>query len=189
MSKLGGGYRQAAAEVRQYAATLRNATDDQVDLALAMTKSGKGMRRMEILAQQAGYQVGDLAVQIQSGTNAAVALGQQGSQLLGFFGPKGAIAGAALAIGTGLVAPLLNAKGAARDLSEELEELETSLGEVATGAEASISAGLTAKIVEAQSAVNELVAQCRAKTLRKLCLSLVRLCSRSSHSNHDRRRA
>jgi len=50
--------------------------------------------------QQVGYQVGDFAVQIQGGTNALVALGQQGSQLLGILGPMGAIAGAALAIWT-----------------------------------------------------------------------------------------
>jgi hypothetical protein len=50
--------------------------------------------------QQVGYQVGDFAVQVQSGTNAMVALGQQGSQLLGILGPFGALAGAALAIAT-----------------------------------------------------------------------------------------
>ena len=52
--------------------------------------------------QQVGYQVQDFAVQVQGGTSALVALGQQGSQLLGIFGPYGAIAGMILAIGTGL---------------------------------------------------------------------------------------
>ena len=52
--------------------------------------------------QQVGYQVGDFAVQVQSGTNAMVALGQQGSQLLGILGPFGALAGAALAIATAI---------------------------------------------------------------------------------------
>lgn len=52
--------------------------------------------------QQVGYQVGDFAVQVQGGTNALVALGQQGSQLLGILGPMGAIAGAALAIWTAI---------------------------------------------------------------------------------------
>lgn len=52
--------------------------------------------------QQVGYQVGDFAVQVQGGTNAMVALGQQGSQLLGIFGAGGAIAGALLAIGTAI---------------------------------------------------------------------------------------
>lgn len=167
LAKLGGGYNKANSEIRKYAYSLRNATDDQLNLAQAMTKSGKGMRRMEILAQQAGYQIGDFAVQVQSGTNVAVAFGQQASQLLGFFGPMGAVAGAGIAIGTGLIAPLLNAKGATRDLSEELEELETSLGKVAISAEASISAGLTANLVAAQSAVNELVSRMQSEDFQR----------------------
>ena len=40
--------------------------------------------------QQVGYQVGDFAVQVQGGTSALVALGQQGAQLLGIFGAGGA---------------------------------------------------------------------------------------------------
>jgi phage-related minor tail protein len=167
LAKLGGGYNKANSEIRKYAFSLRSATDDQLNLAQAMAKSGKGMRRMEILAQQAGYQIGDLAVQIQSGTNAAVALGQQGSQLLGFFGPTGAIAGAALAIGTGLIAPLLKSKDTTRDLSEELEELEESLNKVATGAEASISAGLTASLIAAQTEVNRLVALTQSEDFQR----------------------
>jgi len=85
--------------------------------------SRKRMRRVEVIAQQAGYQFGDLAIQIQGGTNAAVALGQQGSQLLGFFGPTGAIAGAALAVATGLIAPFVKARKEASDFKETLEEV------------------------------------------------------------------
>ena len=48
--------------------------------------------------QQAGYQVGDFAVQVGAGTSAVQAFGQQGSQLLGIFGPVGAILGAGVAI-------------------------------------------------------------------------------------------
>lgn len=110
LTKIGGSYAKANSEVRKYAYGLRQVTDDQLNLAQALAKSGKGMRRMEILAQQAGYQVGDFAVQVQSGTNVAVAFGQQASQLLGFFGPYGAIAGAGIAIGTGLIAPLLKSR-------------------------------------------------------------------------------
>lgn len=62
--------------------------------------------------QQVGYQVQDFAVQVQGGTSAMVALGQQGSQLLGIFGPAGAIAGAILAVGTGLVGAFMASKKA-----------------------------------------------------------------------------
>ena len=47
--------------------------------------------------QQAGYQVNDFIVQIASGQNALVAFGQQGSQLAGIFGTKGAVVGAIIA--------------------------------------------------------------------------------------------
>jgi len=41
--------------------------------------------RLGVVTQQAGYQVGDFFVQIQSGTNVFVALGQQATQLVGTF--------------------------------------------------------------------------------------------------------
>lgn len=123
LQKLGFTYNQASSQIRKYAASIRNATDAQLAQAQAVSLSGKGMRRFEILAQQAGYQIGDFAVQVQGGTNIAVAFGQQMSQLLGFFGPTGAIAGAAVAIGTGLIAPLLKAKQEAEDLKGSIEDL------------------------------------------------------------------
>lgn len=109
---------------------LKQMTNQQLAAAAGLAASGKGMRRMEILAQQAGYQIGDFAVQVQSGTNAMVALGQQGSQLLGFFGPTGAIAGAGLAIATGLLAPLLNAKDAAKETKDEVKTLNDALSDL-----------------------------------------------------------
>jgi len=73
--------------------------------------------------QQAGYQVGDFAVQLQGGTNAAVAFGQQGSQLLGIFGAFGAVMGAVLAVTTAIVAPMLDSAEAGGKMSEEFSKL------------------------------------------------------------------
>lgn len=157
LQKLGFDYNRASSQVRQYSFALRNATEEQLNHAQAMSLSGKGMRRFELFAQQAGYQVGDFAVQVQSGTNVAVAFGQQASQLLGFLGPKGAIAGAGIAIATGFIAPLLKSKDATRDLNKELEELERTLGEVSVGAKASIEAGLTKQLIDAQAEINRII--------------------------------
>jgi len=167
LQKLGFDYNRASSQVRQYSFALRNATEEQLNHAQAMSLSGKGMRRFELFAQQAGYQVGDFAVQVQSGTNVAVAFGQQASQLLGFLGPKGAIAGAGIAIATGFLAPLLRSKDATRDLNEELEELERTLDEVSTGAKASIQAGLTSELISAQAAVNELIARTQSEDFKR----------------------
>lgn len=121
------GVQQIDAAIKNMDTSIKRATASQERFE---NTSRKGMRRMEILAQQAGYQIGDLAVQIQSGTNAAVAFGQQGSQLLGFFGPAGAIAGAGLAIATGLIAPFLNARDAADDLTLSVDEISTALNKL-----------------------------------------------------------
>jgi len=60
--------------------------------AVATNKWAKGA------LQQTGYQLGDFFVQVTNGTSAMQAFGQQGSQILGVFGPVGAILGAAVAI-------------------------------------------------------------------------------------------
>lgn len=121
------GVQQVDAAIKNMDTSIKRATASQERFE---NTSRKGMRRMEILAQQAGYQIGDLAVQIQSGTNAAVAFGQQGSQLLGFFGPAGAIAGAGLAIATGLIAPFLNARDSADDLTLSIDNVATALNKL-----------------------------------------------------------
>ena len=79
--------------------------------------------------QQVGYQVQDFAVQVQGGTSAMVALGQQGSQLLGIFGPYGAIAGMILAIGTGLAGAFMAAKNAGDDLVSSAKLFKTAMEE------------------------------------------------------------
>jgi hypothetical protein len=95
--------------------------------------SGKKINRMGMRMQQAGYQIGDFAVQVQSGTNVMVALGQQGAQLLGIFGAGGAIAGAALAIGTALIAPLMRGEKAAKELTDRIKELKREVMESQVG--------------------------------------------------------
>ena len=79
---------------------------------IASVNTRKMKRFGAVGMQQVGYQVQDFAVQVQGGTKVMVALGQQGSQLLGIFGPAGAIAGMILAIGTGLAGAFMAAKNA-----------------------------------------------------------------------------
>lgn len=55
--------------------------------------------RMGQIVVQAGFQVQDFFVQVASGQSAYIAFAQQAPQLLGAFGPGGALAGAALSIG------------------------------------------------------------------------------------------
>lgn len=88
------------------------------------TSSSMGVFRNAV--QQGGYQLQDFTVQVQGGTSALVALSQQGSQFLGIFGPAGAIAGAALAIGTvaaGFLTAANNAGDAEKAATKAFDEM------------------------------------------------------------------
>lgn len=89
----------------------------------ASVAAGRSSRRFGAFAQQAGYQIGDFAVQVQGGTSAATAFAQQGSQLAGALGVYGALAGAAIAIGVPLASTLFNLGDGAADASERTEDL------------------------------------------------------------------
>jgi hypothetical protein len=71
----------------------------QKRLGTTLGTSGAGFKNVGSLIGQAGFQIQDFTVQVGAGTSALTALSQQGSQLLGVFGPGGAVAGALLAIG------------------------------------------------------------------------------------------
>lgn len=85
-----------------------------------LSQAAQGSNRFGVVTQQAGYQIGDFLVQVQSGTNWMVAFGQQATQLVGILplmgaGFMGLSAGAlvALSAGLGIVIPLVTALGAA----------------------------------------------------------------------------
>lgn len=71
-------------------------------------------------------QVADVAVQLQGGARAATVLAQQGSQIAQYFGPKGQILAAVIAIGTGIYSWASGAKAA----NEELKRTMGILGDV-----------------------------------------------------------
>lgn len=103
---------QAAAALTRAAAMREAAIQREIGANSALVASNNAVVRSTMrtaaakssvgtIAQQVGFQVADMAVQIQAGTRPLVALSQQGSQLLGVLGPVGAIAGAATpAVGT-----------------------------------------------------------------------------------------
>lgn len=68
--------------------------------------------RFGFAAQQAGYQVGDFFVQVQSGTNPLVAFGQQATQLAGLLTLSLNPAIMAWGVGLSVVIPLITALGA-----------------------------------------------------------------------------
>jgi len=89
-----------------------------------VNQAGRGLNNFGFISQQVGYQVGDFFVQIQSGTNAFVAFGQQATQLAGLIpGIYGAIAG----IGISLVTAFLAYKDRSSEAVQETKNFETAL--------------------------------------------------------------
>jgi hypothetical protein len=78
--------------VNQSTTALRRNASQYNATSVSINKFAKGA------LQQAGFQIGDYAVQVANGTSKMQAFGQQGAQMLGIFGPVGAVLGAAVAI-------------------------------------------------------------------------------------------
>jgi hypothetical protein len=115
----------------------------------AATKGNvKGTNNFGVMMQQAGYQVGDFAVQVQGGTNVAVAFGQQATQLVGalyllpapLLAAKAPILGLSLSVNaliasfsiilpivTGVVAYFMRAAEASRNTKEKVSDFENAL--------------------------------------------------------------
>jgi methyl-accepting chemotaxis protein len=87
-------------------APIRRVNDELTRTGSAVKRMGASMdvgtrntRKFAMGAlQQAGYQIGDFAVQIANGTSKMQAFGQQAPQILQIFGPIGAVIGAGVAI-------------------------------------------------------------------------------------------
>jgi hypothetical protein len=93
------GAKQAETALDAVATSTKRAETASTAAAAASTKQAAGTSRVGTIAQSAGYQVQDFAVQVAGGTSALVAFSQQAPQFLGVFGPGGAIAGALIAVG------------------------------------------------------------------------------------------
>lgn len=93
----------------------------------AVRAAAGGSRNFGAAAQQAGFQIGDFAVQVQGGVNPLVAFSQQASQLLGVFGVWGAVAGAAIAIGSGLASAFIDLGEDAEVAADKSEALNTAI--------------------------------------------------------------
>ena len=149
LSKLGGTYDKANSEVRTYAASVRKLTDEQLRMAQVTNMAGKSTNRFGMYAQQVGYQVGDFFVQVQSGTSALVAFGQQGTQLAGLLpGLTGAVIGISLAVGTMLLRSFNEASGEAATLEEAIEKASDALSDYNDAIDEIVSSPVNSQLSE-----------------------------------------
>jgi hypothetical protein len=120
---------QATQASWQYVKALEAMTAEQLQFAKSQQAGSRGMNKFGMYAQQVGYQVGDFFVQVQSGTSALVAFGQQGTQLAGLLpGVYGAVVGIGLSIGTMLLKSLYDASGASKTFKERVDDSIEAMG-------------------------------------------------------------
>ena len=131
-------------------------TDTQINrVTLSMSGVRKNTNRMNAVVQNAGYQFGDFAVQVQSGQNVLVAFSQQGAQLAGLLpGVTGAIAGVALVIGSSLARALMETTGLFQTFSDKVKGLKEAVDSLQTSA-SDFSAALRDDLAPEIKAFNE----------------------------------
>lgn len=124
---------QADAEIIKYRQHL-------IAMTTAQTAVTKGNSKMGVLFQQTGYQVGDFAVQVQSGTHYMIALGQQATQLVGTFAMLSrsvkwvgifSALGIAIPIITAVAGAFLRAGESADDAGKKVRTVSDILGDLA----------------------------------------------------------
>ena len=116
-----------------------------------LRNSGDGarnsMRNMRGVAQNLGWQLQDIAVQAQMGTNWFVIFAQQGSQFAASFGYIGALIGAGIAVaGAGLPA-LIEYLDDAKDSTEKLKASQERLNDIFESGKYSVN-GFNKELIE-----------------------------------------
>jgi len=126
------GLDQVSKSTQRVGQSVQNAQSKMGNFNNSVTAGNVNLRKFAMGgAQQAGYQIGDFAVQVANGTSKMQAFGQQAPQLLQIFGPIGAVVGAAVAVfaAFAVVAEKTskasgNAKTAVEDLNKAFDTLK-----------------------------------------------------------------
>lgn len=124
------GAEQSAKQLDDFATSAGKADTSATKMASSVDKATPKLKGFGTGAQQIGYQVQDMIVQIQGGTSAFVAIGQQGSQLAGAFGPGGAVIGAIIALSAAVAGTLVKSLNGAKVSAEELQASTKTLDDV-----------------------------------------------------------
>jgi hypothetical protein len=170
---------QAAASLQKITVRYEQAVARSKELGQGAGAGAGIMAKYGSVIQGAGFQVGDFAVQVASGGGVLRPFIQQGTQLLGMFGPWGAVVGAAGAAIGALVESLTSEKDAAADAgkatdayAEALQAADDIARKLRGDVEAGIPAlqaeqryrleGAKAAITQAQALVTAAEAQAKA---------------------------
>jgi DNA repair exonuclease SbcCD ATPase subunit len=132
----------------------------QVDTA--STQAAGGASKVGQTAAQAGFQLQDFAVQVGGGTSALTAFAQQAPQLLGAFGPSGAIAGALIAVGAVATKIFMDMAADAEEAGKSAEEMAEKLSDAFKAAGSAEAKEATAVFQHQRELTNALAASALA---------------------------
>lgn len=121
---------QSTNQVRRFDSQVRKSSSVLRQHNQITTQQSKNYKFLRGAAQQLGFQLGDYAVQVANGTSKMQAFGQQGAQMLGVFGPIGALLGAGVAIFSAVGVAASKSGKEIKDLGSALGVLQEPLGQV-----------------------------------------------------------
>ena len=145
------GVKTATDQLDKFSKTSTRAETSSIALGKTSSKLTKSFQVQKGAARQLGFQIQDIAVQLDGGARASTVFAQQGSQIASIFGPAGAIVGAIIATSAAIAGPFVASLLGGASAADTLEESLESLGEVAKRTDEGIL-GLTNRINALSSA-------------------------------------
>jgi len=121
-------------------------------MATAVGGIGAAFKNNSSSIQNASFQLQDILVQLEMGVPISRTLGQQLPQLLGGFGPLGAVVGLAAGALLSFAPTLFNATDGAKELTNAVEQLKDAVDAYASASAAASSP--TAKLIEQYGAAS-----------------------------------
>lgn len=112
----------AAADLDKLAKSGEGVTKATDQMPAKIGAAGKAFDSIKKNATGLSFQLQDVAVQAQMGTNNLTILAQQGPQIASLFGPVGAVTGVVIGLGAALAGPMLTALGSVGDESESVAD-------------------------------------------------------------------
>lgn len=115
---------QVQGRVRNFDRQIKQSSVQMNQFGGSLTGATKNLRKFALGGvQQAGYQIGDYAVQVANGTSATQAFGQQAGQFFQIFGPFGAVLGAAISVFSAFKMAADKAAGATNNVETAVTQL------------------------------------------------------------------
>ncbi len=143
---------QVQGRVRNFDRQIKQSSIQMNQFGGSVTGAQKSLRKFAMGGvQQAGYQIGDYAVQVANGTSATQAFGQQAGQFLQIFGPFGAVLGAAVSVFAAVkmgMDKMSEAAGNADNAIKQLKESTKSLNEEAAAFALGVETAAEAKAIK-----------------------------------------